>query len=1239
MSDGVFRDGTSQSERSPAAAQPDYFRLDEMRFEQRLAMGVDYARLLRFFELNDTPEANPGHEAGAWAELFLGDDAPVLAQILTFDLAASEADFRRFLRDFRRRAYALPQGFEPADLPTYRLARKLDEWFDRLRPMDGGASAVLSQQLAGLIIPGLMYELGILTAYLHRFDTGIGARFRREFRPFWFAAPARGRSEPGGAIPERGGAEAEQFLRRNFHAFYKAVAILKNAAATTLNKSLASQTHSPAVGLFMTFLRLYQKVQGSMNRFTERHRDFYYHDVLKLQHRPAVSDTAYLLLRQDGGSRRIHVPKGTGFMAGRDEHKRDIVFDSDDDVSVGQAQVGALYTLHFERNTLISPERYFGLATAARAERIRLPEEALAGDTLRPWPLLGACKPGTESELGVDAPLGFALSSPVLLLGEGYRDINIAFDFEPAGQDGVQTAEGPPQMAQWLGRLAEATGTTELDAFFKCFRDMFRISLTTESGWYDVAEYLPLSNALKGERGSHGLVIQICLPPEADPIARYSVATHGGGYATDFPIIRFTLNPASYLYPYSLLAELAVCQIEIDVNVRGVRSLLVYNHLGQLDANTPFSPFGPTPTLGSYFLVGAAETAQKRLTDFEVELEWGALPSRSGGFERHYAGYGGSYENDEFQVSVSALKAGKWLPGDLADQPRDKLFATLEGGAVCTRRVLSCRSVVALTQPSDRLLTGAGLSYSAQTKDGFFRFKLSAPNQAFGHQDYPLLLTRVLTENARLKKVRLQRPIPQPPYTPLVTSIALNYGARATWHLDVVNLGGDTRAQEKMFHVHPFGTEPVSARTHRRISLLPAYDEPGNLFIGLTGEDPSGLLTLLFHLREDSTPGNDVRPSEPIWSYLSSRGWKRLEKHRVRADGTRGFLSSGIVELDLPPDFGAGGGAMPAGLSWLRVSMARHPETVCSALGVYAHAVQVRRRPDAAVPAYPAQPVPAGTIKAAQTSIPGIVQIVQPVSSGGGRSAESLHAFRTRVGERLRHKRRASLPWDYERLILEHFPGIFKVKCFPHLTTAQDPARRIQPGNLMIVVVPALPSDAAGHVQPLADRLLLRDIREFVQALASPFARVEVRNPTYELIQVRCTVACDDERSGNHINALDKAISDYLSPWQPVGNQTCFGWRVRGLDLESYIQNLPYIEYLTAFSMLRVASEGDDRYRLDDTVRASGERIHEFAPLRPWSIAVPFQRHHIDTTNQLTPSPSQRTGLGELEIGATLIIP
>jgi WD40 repeat protein len=501
--------------------------------------------------------------------------------------------------------------------------------------------------------------------------------------------------------------------------------------------------------------------------------------------------------------------------------------------------------------------------------------------------------------------------------------------------------------------------------------------------------------------------------------------------------------------------------------------------------------------------------------------------------------------------------------------------------------------VVPFFKPVEVPAAGPEFGYSTRAKNGFFKFTLSDPAFAFGHADYPALLANVLTANSRLSKFRLLKPLPNPPYTPLINVISVNYRAAARIDLAQFNPAAASLAEEKLFHIHPFGIEEVSPASHRTIRLLPPYDSNGNLFIGLSAGEVAGVITLFFHLREDSSAAANGEYSEFSWHYLSSNEWKRLEPNRVISDTTRGFRTSGIVTLDLPQDINPDNSIMPGDLFWLRVSLDEHPEAPCSLFAVFTQALKVSWQPGEHSLAHLQKSLPAGTIKSARTSIPGISQIKQIVDSFGGRLPESPSHLRIRVSERLKHKNRATTAWDYERLILERFPEILKVKCFDNMVA--DPQNFIRPGHILIVVIPQLKEQSPESMQPMVNSGLLAQIKAFVAQLASPFARIEVRNPAYERIQIRCTVKLRRGTDpGYAINALNQALNAYLSPWHQTGYRARFGWKVRRYDLESYIQHLEYIEYVEKFSMLRIVEhqredtqiEDDGPFDLLDTVPA-----------------------------------------------------
>ncbi len=51
----------------------------------------------------------------------------------------------------------------------------------------------------------------------------------------------------------------------------------------------------PHVALFLAFLKLLQRAQGQLNRFTQRHLEYYYQDVLRLTKRDATPGNVIVL--------------------------------------------------------------------------------------------------------------------------------------------------------------------------------------------------------------------------------------------------------------------------------------------------------------------------------------------------------------------------------------------------------------------------------------------------------------------------------------------------------------------------------------------------------------------------------------------------------------------------------------------------------------------------------------------------------------------------------------------------------------------------------------------------------------------------------------------------------------------------------------------------------------------------------------------------------------------------------
>ncbi len=1195
MTTSIIRDGTSQEERLLPALKEGYFDVDELGFEDLFAMAAEYAGLIEYRNVENLPE-------GSWRSFFESDEAGILASLMAIDSKKLHSDSRLFALNFRERLEEIVDGRAGFDsIPIFTIARRIDNAYVRLATSGNLAAIRAREKIAEAVEKSLGKELRQLRDWLENLGIGTGDAFGN-FDPVW-------RLEEVPTLREGSGKN----LIANFHAFHNAFLLLQEEAGEILALSLQRGDREPAMGLFIVFLRLFAKVQAKLNRFTHRHLLFYYGEVLKVARRPFVPDRVHLVLLSDLPGREVRVAKGTEFLAGAGEEQR--IYASDEDIVVTDAKVSELYTIH-----VVGDERVFldGLpfASSVKIDRLQGSE---------PRPIFGARRHTHDGKKPDDARLGFAVACDVLLLGQGKRDVEFIFRF-------AQSEER--NLGMLVKKLAEALETTEADAFFKAFRNMFRISLSSEKGWMEVGEYLPLCSVVDAERCEEGsFLIQFRIPESAGAVVPYSPAAHGDHFETDLPVVRFVLDPDAYLYAWSLLCELPLEEIAIEAEVSGCTDILIYNQLGQLSADAQFAPFGQIPAQGDYLVVGCHEASRKKLVDFEVEIEWAGLPVR--GFEDHYRAYGMPFGNGIFRADLSVLRDRTWVP---AEGMQAGLFEEEDGKAARTR-CISFRKLCQFTRPVKGIARDE-YGYGPRAKAGFFRIALASPHYAFGHRDYPMILSRVMTENAKLDRFGItgflkrnlpRHPLPGQPYTPMVKAISVNY--RATSRISMLQEAGG-RAGDRIFHLHPLGFEAFSPRSYGKISLVPNYDADGNLLIGISATKLSGMLSLLFHLRDDSLPEAGAMDFDFAWHYLASNRWRRLERSRVVSDTTCGFLSSGIVILEIPEDINRENTVLPSEYFWLRVSArGKDLHALCTLHWVHAQAISASWTGSGPA-SHLSSGLPAGTIRASKRTLPGISEIRQISDSFGGLPEESGEAWTIRVSERLKHKNRAVTPWDYERLVLQNFPEIWKVKCFPCMSSDERCKGKAAPGQLLVVMIPRLGESA--NLQPMVNAMTIRKVREFLAGISSPFVNIAVRNPAYEKVQVRCKVRFrKGAGQGLYLRRLEQEIYDYLSPWSPVGHGARFGWSMSCNEIEAHIRELEYIESVSGLSLLHVSESGPQHYTISDTAR---QKTNEIMPTHPWSILIPFRNHLIEVIEESGAWQPEETGISKLAIGSTLVL-
>lgn len=458
--------------------------------------------------------------------------------------------------------------------------------------------------------------------------------------------------------------------------------------------------------------------------------------------------------------------------------------------------------------------------------------------------------------------------------------------------------------------------------------------------------------------------------------------------------------------------------------------------------------------------------------------------------------------------------------------------------------------------------------------------------------------------------------IPPPPYTPLVNAISLSYSS-----VKKADSGHD-----RFFHITPTGVseidlfrapgEIVEDNTSASVaSLFPQHivknkevqtAVQGMLFIGIDQIKPGQNVTLLIRMAE-GTKQNDKKPPVVNWWYLRNYTWVQLQADNLVSDTTYGFQTTGIVKISLPTDADNESPLFDTHrLFWLCAGVNTESDAFPKLSGINTQVVAVTFKDQGNDPGHLSLPLEAKQINGFSETVPQIKKAAQPVSSWGGSVKEAGEAYYTRVSERLRHKNRAISNWDYERLVLENFPALFKVKCLNNYYNGH-----FATGHITIVPIANLTNknyEGSNLLIPKTSYTDLIKIEKFLQKKAPPFARIHAMNPKLDHVLIHCKVKLHSGVDrGFYLQQLNLDLIRFLTPWAS-GDQAelSFSTKIYSSSIINFIDRREYVEYVTDVVMEQYTqndlgekdfcTEEDELTSLVETQITTGHSILVSAP-------------------------------------------
>ncbi len=862
-------------------------------------------------------------------------------------------------------------------------------------------------------------------------------------------------------------------------------------------------------------------------------------------------------------------------------------------------------------------EHWLNLYAAADATQVEA-SLGLETDLEHPrWKTFGQGYPQVSSDQQPDTSFGWAFTSPILSMSQGERSLTLTLGFDAqefvADDIGALFAEG------------------EINPFV--------IQVSTEKGWIEpdtiktkiLADYFS-ELGISNPEGETLPVIQFELGFESNSAALTPLPPEEGHLHTPWPILQLTLRqiwqPSSshkdsgrYITHYKPFRGLDLMRAHFHVAVSGLSPLQIQNDESALDSKKPFEPFGTRALAGSRFFIGHPEISHKTLDELSFHIEWMAVPED---LTTHYEAYFDTGEKFNFTARINLIDGQIEIPLSSAEP----LFKDLKkAGQPQTISIENFAQAIERGRPgyAYERAEETTLAEDLLNWNRCIQWELNAPD--FQFETYPTLaaqksvaLAAAVANDAKIDAADYQV---NPPYIPKAKSLSLDYSSSLEIVLQAYQPGAQS---DRILHMQPFGYHEVQPQTQTgHYTFLPQFDFEGELFIGIQDLDPPQNLSLLFQMAEGSADP-DLEPVPVQWSYLSGDQWLSLDEGCVLQDTTRGLINSGILTFELDPVRPST--VLPPAYTWLRAAIPTNTRSVCDTVAIHTQAVSATFFDQDNAPDHLSHPLPPESISQLDVSLPEVLGIRQPYTSHGGKQSEGDSMFYTRISERLRHKQRALTVWDYEHLILNRFPQIYKAKCLP-----ADPE---QLGQVEITVIPDIKEKLPFNpFEPKAPSDLLADIQAYLSDKVPAFASLKVKNAHYVPIKVRVAVRFrPGHNEGFYKQLLNEELNRYLSPWAyEEGADIVIGGKIYANSIINFLEERDYIDYVAEIKLFSSEDGATFQY-----ARPSESGDYWVETSQPDGVLVAAQQHEIDIIPEAGYEEESFEGINYMKIELDFIV-
>lgn len=679
----------------------------------------------------------------------------------------------------------------------------------------------------------------------------------------------------------------------------------------------------------------------------------------------------------------------------------------------------------------------------------------------------------------------------------------------------------------------------------------FDFYLTGEKGVVEVTQKSDINNFFLNKKYIH-----LAIPATEKAILPFDAKLHEGfQVATSFPVLK--------IIPKNKNVLTSLQSVDITIAVRNFKSYVLQSDFGSIDVEKTFYPFGEFPKNGNGMNLSSNEFFMKKNAIASLKVDT-LLSDLGEVWEDIYEEYTGKELKDwmENKVTLFQLNNGKWEKETTSNLNKITNEYPLE------------------EYHFDEIATDTIVS------NGKIRIQLN-------HSDFD-------GEKYMQRYIAASQDKTALPYKPRIEEFVFNYTVS-----EKIDLTTDTKTANpiSIFQVEPFG---YTLKKNQKLRFATLQEKQGYVYFGFEQVAPNDGLNFLIQL-EEGTANPFLEPAALSWHYLSNNTWHVLEQNAI-GDETYSLTQSGLVSITVPPFEATNNTTLTPDLFWLRLSIS-NTQAICKFLGVHVQAFKAVLTDFEKINAVFLEPTPKETISKAYKTISGVKKIIQPYVSFNGVAAELDEHLYMRSSERLRHKDKAITTWDYERIILEAFPEVYRIKTLNHYRY-DTKISNVAAGYVTLIPIAKTSLSDEVNWKPLLSLNKMQRIKEYLYTKASSQVRINVKPPQLERVEVNFKVryhviAGVDTRL--YTAQLMETINAYLSPWAyEVFDDINFADEIAFSSLIQLIDNQEYVDYITDFKVTQ--------YQLDENGNIIGSAIQNLAQIVPQSdftLFAPTETHHI----------------------------